>query len=142
MTGFLLDVNVLLALSLPTHQHHRRATAWFEQGRHWATTPVTETAFVRLIVKPRVVGYEIPVDQALAALGTMRQLPGHLFVPDASSLAEPVIDVAPLVGTKQVTDFHLLNLAAAHDLLFATLDGSLARAISAGDRPHLHVLSD
>ena len=35
----LLDVNVLLALAWPTHQHHGAAHQWFRQeSRHgWAT---------------------------------------------------------------------------------------------------------
>lgn len=140
MTRFLLDVNVLLALSLPTHQHHVTATQWFDPGRPWATTPITETAYLRLLSNPRVVGYDIPPAQALAALRTIRALAGHLFVPDEASLAEPAIDLAPLAGTRQVTDFHLVNLAAANGLLLATLDGSLVRCVSAPDRRHLHVV--
>ena len=55
MNRYLLDVNVLLALSLPTHQHHLAATEWFDEADfEWATTPITETGYVPLMTDPRV----------------------------------------------------------------------------------------
>jgi hypothetical protein len=43
MTPYLLDINVLLALTDPMHVHHDVAHQWFAQtGRHrWATCPLT-----------------------------------------------------------------------------------------------------
>jgi hypothetical protein len=52
------------------------------------------------------------------------------------------VDTSWLAGPSQVTDFHLLNLAAAHQLRLATFDASFARALAPGDRRHLHVLTD
>jgi toxin-antitoxin system PIN domain toxin len=140
VTTFLLDVNVLIALSLPTHQHHAVATAWFDVGRTWATTPLTEAGYLRLMVNPRVVGFEIGAAQALAALRTMRSLDGHVFLVDDTSLVEPAIDPAPMVGTRQVTDFHLVNLAATHELVFATFDAGLRRTVTTTDRRHIQVI--
>jgi uncharacterized protein len=138
---YLLDVNVLMALSLPTHQHHLAATAWFDEADfEWATTPITETGYVRLMINPRVVGYSITAAQAMDALRGMREAPGHVFVPDFSSITNPVIDLGPLAGTKQVTDFHLLNLAARNSLRLATFDGSLLRAVAAADRGQLFII--
>jgi toxin-antitoxin system PIN domain toxin len=139
---FLLDVNVLLALSLPNHQHHRTAMDWFDRGQQWATTPITEAGYIRLLINPRVAGYEIAPAQAISALATMRQLAGHAFVPDNSSLAETMINVGSLAGSAQVTDYHLINLAAINGLVFGTFDGSLSRAISTTDRKHIHFLGD
>jgi toxin-antitoxin system PIN domain toxin len=139
---YLLDVNVLLALSLPTHQHHGAATSWFETGVRWATTPMTETAYVRLMSNPRVVGYDIAATAAIDALTTMRGLPAHEFIPDEGSLAEPTIDVSRLSGSKLVTDFHLVNLAATVESLFATFDGRLVRALHVNDQRHVLLLSD
>lgn len=142
MTGYLLDVNVLLALGLTTHQHHIAASDWFDTDVSWATTPVTESAYLRLMTNSRVVGYEIPVNQALDALSRMRRLDGHLFVPDDSSLAEPQIDTTRMAGSRQVTDFHLVNLAAVHKLALATFDGSLVRALHPDDVRHTLLLTD
>jgi uncharacterized protein len=139
---FLLDVNVLLALSLPNHQHHGTATEWFDRGQQWATTPITESAYVRLLINPLVVGYDVAPPQAISALAAMRQLAGHVFVPDNSSLADAMINIATLAGSAQVTDYHLINLAATNGLILATFDGALSRALSSADRKHIHVLGD
>jgi predicted nucleic acid-binding protein len=47
----LLDVNVLVALLVPEHEHHTRAVDWFatdgvEYG--WATCAVTELGVIRV----------------------------------------------------------------------------------------------
>lgn len=136
----LLDVNVLLALSLSNHQHHDHAGEWFEGGVEWATTPLTESGYLRLMSNPAVVGYTIAVPAVLDALREMRTTAGHAFLADDSSLADPMIGLAPLAGTKQVTDFHLLNLAARNGLSFATFDGALLRALSGDDRRHVHLI--
>lgn len=141
MTTFLLDVNVLVALSLPTHQHHREASDWLDGGPHWATTPITETAYVRLMINPRVAGYAISAEQAIEALSTMRQLDKHCFLTDSSTLCEPEIAVSRLAGNNQVTDFHLVNLAATNSMVLATFDGSLERSLHPDDRRHVYVLT-
>ena len=56
------------------------------------------------------------------------------------SLSDAMIDLGPLVGTKQVTDFHLVNLAARHDMRMATFDGSLLRSLADADRGHVFVI--
>lgn len=142
MTTFLLDVNVLLALSLPTHQHHAGAARWFATAGSWATTAMTETGYVRLMTNPRVVGYEIAPSQVVDALRSIRSLPGHAFIEDGTSLADPAIDVQRLAGSSQVTDFHLVNLAARAGAVLATFDASLVRALAPDDRRHVQVLDD
>jgi hypothetical protein len=42
-----------------------------------------------------------------------KELAGHRFVADDSSLAEPLIDLDHLNGYRQATDFRLVNLASA-----------------------------
>ncbi len=50
----LLDVNVLVALFDPMHVHHEAAHEWFALNRkdRWATCPLTENAFVRVLSNP------------------------------------------------------------------------------------------
>ncbi len=50
----LLDVNVLVALADPRHVHHEAARQWFEGEDAFATTPLTEVAFVRLMSHPLI----------------------------------------------------------------------------------------
>ena len=141
MTPYLLDVNVLLALSLDNHMHHLAATEWFDEADfEWATTPLTEAGFIRLSTNSRMSGMTISPAQALQAMRELRKEPGYLFVVDDTSLADPLIDLEPLVGTRQVTDFHLVNLAARKGMRLATFDGSLLRSLTDADRGHVYVI--
>jgi toxin-antitoxin system PIN domain toxin len=141
VSPYLLDVNVLVALSVPTHQHHLSALEWFDEADfEWATTPLTEAGYVRLLTNPQVVGFAVSVPQALEGLRDLRTEPGFRFLADDTSLAEAVLDLGPLAGTKQVSDFHLINLAAQHGMRLATFDGSLLRSLVDGDRGHVFVL--
>ncbi|MDR1833942.1 MAG: VapC toxin family PIN domain ribonuclease [Propionibacteriaceae bacterium] len=136
---FLLDVNALVALALPQHTHHFAAHAWIgnlAKKAKWASTPVTEAAFIRLLLNPAVTGGQgYSFQTAATQLNMMKHWPGatHEFLPDASSLAEPSLApellVAALVGHRQVTDFHLLNLAAANGCRLATFDTAFSRAV-------------
>lgn len=132
--GYLLDVNVLLALYDPRHVHHASAHRWFEDVPRWATTPVTETAFVRLVSNPAVSGEDVPPREAIQALEAIRRAPGHWFLADDSSLARPHIGLGSLVGHRQVTDFHLVNLAVRAGVRFATFDAKIAGALDPADR--------
>lgn len=141
MTPYLLDVNVLLALSLDNHLHHVASTEWFDEADfEWATTPLTEVGYVRLMTNSRMVGFSVSVPQAIDGLRELRKEPGFRFLPDDTSLGDPVIDIAPMVGTKQVNDFHLVNLAAQNGMRLATFDGSLLRSLTEADRGHVFVI--
>lgn len=141
MSPYLLDVNVLLALSLPRHQYHLAATEWFDEADfEWATTPVTEAGYIRLSTNPELTDTPISAVDAVRALHGLREAAGHQFVPDATTLGEAVIDLKPMAGTKQVTDFHLVNLAAQNGMRLATFDGSLLRSLSDADRGHVYVI--
>jgi toxin-antitoxin system PIN domain toxin len=134
---WLLDVNVLLALAVRTHMHHGSAGAWFAAaapGRGWATTPVTESGLVRLLLNAHVYGRQLEGADAVAQLGAMRRGPAWTFLADDSSLADPLIDLTTLVGHRQVTDLHLLNLAARHGATLATLDRALPTYLDPADR--------
>ena len=137
----LLDVNVLIALTNPAHAHHRLAHQWFSEVDHWATTPVTETAFVRLMLNPAVAGRRILSAEVLSVLRQLQALPGHSFLADDSSLADPAIDLITMIGHHQVTDRHLVNLAAHHNAVLATFDASLLDALVPQDRRHVHLIS-
>lgn len=139
----LLDVNVLVAITNPTHLRHEPAHRWIgalPQGARWSTTPMTEAAFVRLMTNPLVAGREISAATAIGVLAQLRALDDHVFLPDASSLADPRIDVSTLAGTKQVTDLHLVNVAAANDAVLATFDARIAAGLAPPDRRHVELI--
>ena len=137
----LLDLNVLIALAWPQHVHHARAHRWFGSlSGSWLTTPVTEAGFVRLSTNPAVVTDRITIASALGMLAAMRSVPGHAFLPDGSSLATPVIALDSIATSAQVTDAHLVNLAAASGAVLATLDRRMERMLLPPDRGHVAVL--
>ena len=143
MRRALLDVNVLLALLDSDHVDHARASAWLDReiSAGWASCPITENGFVRVLSQPR---YPSPVPPAEAArlLDGARTGGAHVFWPcDLSILDTGVIDRSRLHGARQVTDAYLLALAVAHDGRLATLDRSVPLDAVVGAEPeHLTVL--
>jgi len=69
-TVWLLDANLLIALTHSAHIHHAEAHTWFaaHPKRRWATCALTQLAFVRLTSNPKVVGSEITPAEAMQAL--------------------------------------------------------------------------
>lgn len=132
----LLDVNVLLALFDPAHMHHSKASAWWSdrRGEGWASCPLTQNGFVRVISGP---GYERPLAlaEALALLRAQLGEPGHEFWPDDISVADSqLFDHARLHGPGQITDAYLLALAVKRGGRLVTLDKSIALAAVRGAR--------
>lgn len=137
---YLLDVNVLIALTNSAHVHHARVQEWFSRVDQWATTPITEAAFVRLMLNPAVAGQALPTSTVVQALSALRSLPGHRFIADDTTLAESVIDLVALQGHRQVTDLQLVNLASQHELVLATLDARIERTLTEADRQYVHLI--
>ncbi len=124
----LLDVNVLVALAWPQHTHHGAARRWFARtGRHrWATTPVTESGFVRVSANPVAIPDAVRPAEACALLRRVRSLPGHQFLPDDVELVfDEAVDPTRVVTHRQVTDAHLLALATRHGAVLASFDQGL-----------------
>jgi toxin-antitoxin system PIN domain toxin len=125
---WLLDANLLIALTHAAHVHHREAHAWFadRSDRCFATCALTQLAFVRLSCNPRVVGAEISPAQAMQALTELAAHSGHTYWADGPEpLGLTTLNSAALVGHRQVTDAYLLGLAAQQDQILATLDRGL-----------------
>ena len=140
----LLDVNVLLALFDPDHPHHSAADSWWtaEQGPAWASCPLTQNGFVRIVSSP---GYRrpLPIEEATRLLRSQVMTPAHLFWPDDISLGDPsVFDHGRLLGPNQITDAYLLALAVKNDGRLVTFDRSITLGAVRGAEPrHLVVIS-
>ena len=137
MTTALLDTNVLIALLDPSHTFHAVAARWFrahaEEG--WATCPLTENGFVRIVSHP---SYPQPVTvaDALAILRRSRGHRAHTFWPDDITITDSgIIDDAHLLGSGQVTDAYLLDLAVRNDGRLVTLDRRIHVATVRGASP-------
>jgi toxin-antitoxin system PIN domain toxin len=124
----LLDINVLVALTWPTHVHHQLTQEWFSKSNGgFRTCPITQAGFVRVTSNPNFSAHAVSVRAALALLEEIVSLSGHEFWPDDLQLKEAIPQDLPIVGHQQVTDAYLLALAAARGGKVATLDrGMLA----------------
>ena len=128
MSGFLLDVNVLIALLWPPHEAHARAQRWFakhaEQG--WATCAMTEAGFVRIVSNPAFSRRVVSPRDALEVLHGSLQHRTHLFWTEDIGVSEAVAHFGRrLLGHQQVTDAYLLGLAIHKKGRLATLDAGL-----------------
>jgi uncharacterized protein len=114
VSRFLLDVNVLIALVFEDHVAHRAVKRWFQQSgaRHWATCPLTEAGFVRIVSNPRFSEPPLHLDEALAMLDRVTHLPGHSFWPMEVAFLDAVGPFTErLFGHQQVSDAYLLGMA-------------------------------
>ena len=116
----LLDVNFLLACAWAGHADHARANRWLNSAPEFATASVTQMGFLRVSMSP---AYGASFADAQTALNAILKLNSHRFLTDATRA-----DSLPVVSSgKDVTDAHLVRLAASHGLKLATLDGHLCR---------------
>ncbi len=126
ITPYLLDVNLLLALTDPMHIHHNAAHRWFgEIGQSaWATSPLTENGFVRVASHPSYPNRPGDVPVVLAILRELCVATGHRFWSDNISLRD-VLDPNVILTHAQITDAYLLGLAAHNRGKLATFDQHL-----------------
>jgi hypothetical protein len=141
----LLDVNVLIALMDEKHDLHERAHLWWQahSGEGWASCPLTENGFVRIVsqISQRL---EPVITPGLLAeqLALFRRQTHHQFWPDDISITDASLFwFDRLRGPKQVTDVYLLGLVVKHAGCFATFDiGVPLAAVLAAKPEHLVVI--
>ncbi len=128
MTAFLLDVNVLVALMWPAHELHARVQAWFARHarRGWATCPMTQTGFARIVSNPAFSPHAVQPLEAVRLLGANLRHRHHYFWPDDLTLAGATERVqGNLAGHRQLTDAYLIALALHRKGKLATLDRAI-----------------
>lgn len=119
----LLDINVLIGLVDQASQHHAAATEYLRSVRisGWATCPLTENGFLRILGNPNYPGGPGSTDAARGLFSGLVGYPGHQFWADDLTLTNP--DGFPtLPPSKDLTDLYLLALAVKHGGRFATFD--------------------
>lgn len=141
----LLDVNVLIAAAWPAHNDHGKVQDWL--GRHardgWATCPLTELGFVRILSNPGFSPHALTPRDAMALLRANLTHPAHQFWPDELDLAgalEP--SAARITGHQQLADAYLLGLAIIRKGKLVTLDQSVRALLSnkAVEQDHLQLI--
>jgi toxin-antitoxin system PIN domain toxin len=126
--GFLLDVNVLVAMAWPTHRAHEKVQEWLSRHARegWATCPLTQTAFVRILSNPAFSPHALSPGDALALLRANLGHPGHRFWTDELSLIQALEPLTTrLAGHLQVTNAYLLGLAIHKEGKLATVDRAI-----------------
>ncbi|HEY4380925.1 MAG TPA: TA system VapC family ribonuclease toxin [Acidobacteriaceae bacterium] len=123
--GTLLDLNCLIALVDPDHQHHQAMHSWFQSSGHhdWGICPLTEAGFVRVTTNPAYGRGPRTIAQAGAILAGIPRSPGYRFWPITESwgtLTAPFS--ARLFGHQQATDAYLLGLAVREGGVLVTFD--------------------
>jgi len=131
--SFLLDVNVLLAVCWEEMETHEPARSWFSthSGEGWATCTLTETAFVRLSMNPKVFPDPASFREALAVLEALRKVPGHRFMAQSAPFTEADFPARSVRGHRQVVDASLLALSRKHEAQLVSFDKGLGQLAAA-----------
>lgn len=126
--SWLLDVNTLIALAHQIHADHVRMIQWFASlditADQLGTCAITELGFVRVSIQA---GFERNAPDAVETLEGLK-LSSRIrfeFVTDAMGVDELP---AYVLGARQVTDGHLLELAKGSGMRLATLDKGIPGA--------------
>lgn len=134
MKTALLDLNLLTALLWPAHEHHAAAHRWFRarSKARWATCPLTQLGFVRLVTNPAFSPDALSIVEALDLLTVNSSHAAHVFWTETLRLRDAVErHKERLQGHRQLTDIYLLALASSRGGVLATFDGGL-RTLAAG----------
>lgn len=130
---YLLDVNVLVALTVTENLLHEPAQAWFrrEPDRLWATCALTQGGFLR--VASRFVPASLhAISELLSRLEFDCRSGFHEYWPvDIDMCDLSALQRSRLIGHNQVTDMQLLMLARRHRGQLATFDSGLGRLAEA-----------
>lgn len=121
----LLDVNVLLALAWPNHQHHGAAHKWFgnRSASGWATCALTQLGFIRLCSNPSFTAAPVAPKDAAELLAQMAKAPKHHFWTSPPAAEAALYQRA--MGHQQVNDAYLVAIAEHHKGQVATFDRPL-----------------
>lgn len=142
MSVFLLDVNLLLSLLDSAHEHHVRAVEWFEavKRRKWATCPLTENGFIRIVSQVSYPNFRRTSLHAGESLERFKKASSsaYQFWADDISLSDPLLfDLSAVRGPRELTDVYLAGLALRRGGRLATIDSGIAWQAVRGAGPHL-----
>jgi len=116
---FLLDANVLIALTTAEHLHHERTERWAERVDRFAVCATVEGAWMRFAVR-----LGARPEDGKKLLVALRSRPGFEFWHESISYVD--VDTRHIQGHRQVTDAYLAGLARSRGAVLATLDQGLA----------------
>lgn len=125
--SYLLDVNVLVALVEPGHEHHEKVHKWFNASgkASFGLCPITEAGFLRVTTNPGFRPGPRPMHQAITVLQMLKGHPQGKF--SYWPMEKSWIDLTArfawrVLGHQQVTDAYLLGLAIKNNGVLVTFD--------------------
>lgn len=133
----LFDVSALLAVFDKDHVFHATARAWWtvNPSDGWATCPLTQNGFIRIMSQPSYLQKRSAIE-AVEALRIGVQQPDHEFWSDDISITDAALfDYDYILGPNQITDVYLLGLAAKKGGRFVTFDRGLSLKAVRGAQP-------
>jgi hypothetical protein len=142
VTIYLLDINLLLALTDPMHVHHEHAHSWFDKKgqQAWATCPLIENGFVRIASHPNYPNRPGDVPAVLSILRQLCEAKGHHFWSEDLSILD-ILTPDSIITHAQITDVYLLGLAAHNKGKLATLDLRIPVDAVRGGRQALELIT-
>jgi predicted nucleic acid-binding protein len=117
---WLLDVSVLVARLVQSHEHHQRVAAWWP-GHAVAVCPIAELGFLRVAC---ALGFAM--NDARMALETFLRVESPAFIP----CDRRALDSATVVSARKTTDIYLADLAASRGWRLITLDSGIQHPAS------------
>jgi predicted nucleic acid-binding protein len=119
VSGYLLDINVVIALVDPSHLHYDRAHHWFSAvgQSDWMTCPIVENAVVRIVCNPNYSNAHASPAVVIDSLASLTAV---------GRLDDQVVDAGSLLYGGQVTDTYLVALAAVERAGLATFDSHIS----------------
>jgi toxin-antitoxin system PIN domain toxin len=138
----LLDANALIALGWPTHEHHETMQAWFDRHarRGWATTALTQAAFVRVVSQPAFSGRSIGVAEVAELLLRNVAHARHRLVPLDFGFEQVLGRCSGgVVGHRQITDAYLLTAAMRSEMKLLTFDAGVASLLASAPERQRHI---
>jgi toxin-antitoxin system PIN domain toxin len=137
---YLLDVNVLIALTDEGHVHHQIVMEWFKApGLDWGRCAFSEAGYFRISVDPRL--GRLTFEDATNILAALPNRSGYQYWPITADWAELVAPFRERVlGHQQVTDAWLLGLAIQEGGILVTLDKGIRSLAGAKYSKHVLVL--
>lgn len=132
----LLDANALIALCWPTHEHHVRMLAWFRQHarKGWATTAMTQAAFVRIVSQQVFSGRSVSIGEVAELLLRNTAHAAHRFVTLDFAFDQVLVAcTGGILGHRQVTDAWQLTAAVRNGMRLLTFDTGIGQLLATAD---------
>lgn len=119
---------------------------WFGKNARsgWATSALTQAAFVRIVSQPAFAGRSIGIHEVAELLLRNTQHRQHQFLALDFGFAEVLgCCSGGLLGHRQVTDAYLLTLAIRAGVRLVTFDGGIGQLLAspAERQRHLRLLA-